>query len=292
MSATQKGQLEQTVSTHHNIEKLGIIAGGGNLPERLIKACEQQNIKPFIIALEGQTDPFLVKGQEHFWARLGGAGQIFKTLRAHDIKDLVLIGSVRRPSLSELRPDLKTAEFFARVGLKALGDDNFLRVLRDVIENEGFQVHGVHKFAHDLLAKEGPLGKYKPKEADWIDIKRGLQVSQELGRVDVGQSVIVQEGIVLGVEAAEGTDELIRRCARLHRKGRSPVLIKTCKPDQDEDFDLPTVGPQTLHLMRESNMGGLILHARHSLLIDPEEVIEIANQHKIYVKGLTPSDHV
>lgn len=273
-----------------DIKKLGIIAGGGSLPAKLLHACDEMGIEVFVIGFDGQTDPALTKGRHYMWTRLGAAGQILNTLKSHDIHDLVLIGSIRRPSLMELRPDFKATEFFARIGLKALGDNDLLVVLRGLLEEEGFQIHGAHRFAQDLLAPGGHVGKYKPKKDDWIDIKRGMSVALNLGGLDIGQAVIVQEGIVLGVEAAEGTDELIRRCKHLKRKGRGGVLVKLCKPEQDEDFDLPTIGPVTLKHAVETGLNGVVVHAGRSLMLEPQSVAEIADRYKMFVIGVHPDE--
>jgi DUF1009 family protein len=282
-AAIEKSRLEP-------VRKLGIIAGGGSLPERLVGACEAKGIEPFVVAFEGQTNPETVRGKSHMWARLGAAGHVLKTLHSHEISDLVLIGSIRRPSFFDLRPDLKTAEFFARIGLKALGDNDLLGILRGLLEEEGFRLHGVHKFAEDLLAGKGVLGKHKPKKGDMADINRGLEVSRTLGLLDVGQAVIVQEGMVLGVEAAEGTDELLQRCKHLKRRGRGGVLVKTCKPQQDMDFDLPTVGPQTIRNAHSIGLAGVVVHAGHSLLIDVEDMVTLADRNKMFIIGVNPDE--
>ena len=177
---------------------------------------------------------------------------------------------------------------YAKLGLKALGDSDYLGAVRKMIEDEGFTLHGVHKFADNLLAPEGVIGQREPSKGDWADIVRGLEISQALGNLDIGQSIIVQEGFVLGVEAAEGTDELIRRCKHLKRKGRGGVLVKTCKPQQDTDLDLPTIGPNTVKLAAESELTGIVVHTGRSLIIDQEEVAKIADQHKIFVIGVDP----
>ncbi|NCC21813.1 MAG: LpxI family protein [Alphaproteobacteria bacterium] len=268
------------------IETLGVIAGGGVLPERLLHACDKRGIVPFVIGFEGQTDPLICKGRNHLWTRIGAAGQIINTLKSHGIRDLVLIGSMRRPSIHELKPDIRTARFFARLGVRALGDDNLLRAIRSELEAEGFVIHGVQDFAHDLLVGEGPIGRVRPRKIDWIDIDRGIEISRMMGALDVGQATVIQEGIVLGVEAIEGTDELIRRCAKYKRAGRGGVLVKTCKPRQDEDLDLPTVGPNTVRLCAEAGLSGVVIQAHRSLLIDPQEVADIANRHNIFVIGL------
>jgi UDP-2,3-diacylglucosamine hydrolase len=281
MSAAEKSHLE--------IAKLAIIAGSGSLPMRLIAACDNKGITPFIVGFEGQTDPAVIQGREYMWTRLGCAGSVMKTLKSHDIHDIVMIGSIRRPSFSELVPDFKTIEFFTKIGIKALGDNGFLTALRKFLEAEGFTLHGIHKFAENLLAAEGPIGAYEPGKDDWVDIDHGLEISRQLGAFDIGQSVIVQEGFVLGVEAVEGTDELIRRCKALKRKGRGGVLVKTCKPQQDRDLDLPTIGPQTIKLAAETGLAGIAVYAGETLVIDPEEVAEIADKHKMFVVGLKPS---
>ncbi len=280
MSASQKSSVAK------DIKRLGIIAGGGSVPERLLHACDKKGQEVFIVGFEGQTDPEILKGRKYMLTRLGAAGQILQTLQSHDISDLVLIGSIKRPSVMELKPDMRTAQFFAKIGLKALGDDGLLKAMRSELENEGFIIHGVQDFVQDLLTAPGAVGKHKPKKADQSDIDRALEVSTQLGTLDVGQSVIVQEGIVLGVEAAEGTDELIRRCKSYKRKGRGGVLVKTCKPQQDHDFDLPTIGPETVRLCADSGLAGIVIQAGYSLLIDPQKVAELADKHKMFVIGV------
>jgi DUF1009 family protein len=273
-----------------SITTIGVIAGSGALPERLLYACEKQGIVPFVVGFEGQTDPRAVQGRNHMWSRIGSAGQIISTLKAHQVRDLILIGGIRRPTLMELRPDLKTAEFFARIGLRAIGDNDLLGALRQELEREGFTIHGVHEFAHDLLTAEGVLGTRKPSREEWVDIRRGIEVSQALGKIDVGQAVVVQEGIVLAVEAAEGTDDLMRRTRHIRRQGRGGVLVKTCKPQQDKAFDLPTVGPDTLEVAALAGLAGIAIEAGKSLLIDPQRVAEIANKHKMFVVGVNLSE--
>lgn len=269
------------------IRQLGILAGGGILPRKLLETCDQKGITPFVIGFEGQTDPLVIQGRSHLWTRLGAAGQIIKTLKSHDVKDLIFIGSIRKPTMAELRPDLKAAEFFARAGWRVMGGDNsLLEALRDFLAEEGFKIHGIHTIADNLLTPEGAVGAYEPKGRDWEDIEQGIAISQHLGALDIGQAVIVQEGIVLSVEGVEGTDAMIERTKPLMRKGRGGVLVKTCKPQQDKNLDLPTIGPQTVQKAAQSGLAGVAIHAGQSLLIDPEEVAQIADKHKMFVIGV------
>lgn len=287
MPATKEKPIKRTdpIVSATSISKLGIIAGGGQLPHRLLQACLEKNIEPFIIAFDGETDPELVKGHNHFWGRLGAAGQIIKTLEAHNVRDLVLIGSLRRPSFFDLKPDLKTASFFARVGMRAMGDNDLLVSVKGELENEGFVIHSIQDFVEDLLAPAGILGRAKPSKKNRIDIDRGIEACLGIGALDIGQSVIVQEGIVLGVEGVEGTDALIRRCKDLKRKGSGGVLVKLCKPGQDKSLDLPTIGVQTIRLCLESGLDGVVIDAGQSLLIDAQDVVKLADQNKMFIMG-------
>ncbi|MBX2834132.1 MAG: UDP-2,3-diacylglucosamine diphosphatase LpxI [Micavibrio sp.] len=286
MSASEKERVIQDKLP--DIQKLGILAGGGELPHILAEACEAQGIEPFLIVFEGHTDDALVHGRQHIKTRLGAVGTILKTLKSHNISDVCLIGKIRRPSLAEIRPDLKAAAFFAKNGVKALGDDGLLKALRDFLEGEGLCVHGVQRFASYLLAPIGVVGGMKPNPDAMIDIRRGVDVLKGMSGLDVGQAVIVQEGIVLGVEAIEGTDALIERCAGLHRKGRGGVLVKLCKDNQDRDLDLPTIGPLTIEMAARYGLSGVAVHAGHSLLLRKDELALIADKHKMFLIGIEP----
>ncbi len=275
-----------------NITRLGVIAGGGQLPARLLEACDKQGIEVFVIGFDGHTDIDLYEGRTHMVTRVGAAGQIINTLHAHHIRDLVMIGALKRPSLSELRPDTRTAKFFARIGLKALGDDGLLTAVKNELQREGFKIHGVHQFATELLAGEGTLGKCNPDKADKADIKRGIEVLKATSALDIGQGVIVQQGIVLGIEAAEGTDELIRRCDDYQRKGKGGVLVKLCKDEQDQSFDLPTIGPDTILLAEAVGLSGIAIHAGHSLLLESQRVADMADKAKLFVIGINPEDYL
>jgi DUF1009 family protein len=269
-----------------SIVRLGVIAGGGSLPGQLLRACDRKGIEPFIIAFDGQTDVSILKERRYLLTRLGAAGLIINTLKSQNIRDLVFIGSIRRPSLKEMRPDLRTLKFYTRLATHALGDDGLLKAMKKELERDGFRLHGIQSFADDLIAQAGPIGACQPKESDFIDIKRGLEIIRTLGVLDIGQAVVVQEGLVLGVEAAEGTDELIRRCGRLKRAGRGPILVKTSKPGQAEDLDLPTIGPDTLINAAESGFSGIVIEAGRTLLSEPERIAALADKAGIFVIGI------
>jgi hypothetical protein len=267
--------------------KLGILAGGGPLPRQIVEACHRQGRAVFVVAFDGQTDPATVAGGiDHIWTRLGAAGRALKALRRAGCEELVMVGPVRRPAFAELRPDLTAARFLARLGHRALGDDGLLRAVMGVLEREGFRMVGVHEVLPDVLAGAGALGRHVPDSEAWTDIERGLAVARGLGAQDVGQAVVVQQGIVLGVEAIEGTDALLARCAELKRKGRGGVLVKIKKPGQDARADLPTVGQRTVAGAAAAGLVGIAFTAGGTVMVDPQATVRDANRAGLFLHGL------
>ena len=267
--------------------KLGLIAGGGQLPGLVIEACVASGRSLHVIALEGHADPAVIGPFPAEWIRLGEAGSGFAKLKKAGAVEVLMAGHVRRPSLSELAPDFRTAAFFARIGFKALGDDGLLRAVTAELESEGFRVVGVDDVLDDCLMPQGPLGPLLPDAQAVADIERGVQVVTLLGRADVGQAAIVQQGIVLGVEAAEGTDRLIARSADLARDGLGGVLIKLRKPSQDRRVDLPTIGVRTVREASAAGLRGLAVEAGGALVLGRQAVAEEAERLGLFVIGVT-----
>lgn len=272
--------------------KLAIIAGGGSLPKRLVDYCKKQGREFFVVAIEGNAEKDWIDDTvPHLWIRIGQAGTGFAKLKELKVSEAVMIGTIKRPTLSELVPDFKTATFFAKIGFKALGDDGILRALINEFDSEGIKVRAIQEVMPEILIRSGILGKYKPSKQNLVDIKRAIEVARALGQLDVGQAVVVQQGLVLGVEGIEGTDELIRRCGAYKRKGEGGIILKLRKPQQDLRVDLPTIGPRTILRAFETGLQGVILHAGNGLIVEEEETIKLANKHKIFLMGVEPSDY-
>lgn len=272
-------------------KKLGIIAGGGAIPRDLINFCKENKRDYYVIAIDGNADRALMDETiPHTWIRIGQAGTGFKKLAEEKVEEVVMIGTIKRPSFKDLVPDMRTTAFFAKVGMKSLGDDGILRALVKEIENEGMVVRGIHEVLPELLIKKGVLGKVKPSKQAKEDIRRAAEVATELGRLDVGQAVIVQQGLVLGVEGIEGTAELIRRCGDYRRKGDGGVLVKIRKPQQDLRVDLPTIGDKTVQSAYDSGLAGIALHAGNGLIVNEKETIKLADKLGIFVMGLDVND--
>ena len=266
--------------------RLGIVAGAGGLPRRLIEACRQNGREVFVLALEGAAEPETVADVPHAWCPLGAAGRGLALLRDNAVNELVLAGGVRRPSLAALRPDWRAAKFFARVGYRALGDDGLLSAVVAELEREGFRVIGPEQVLRSSLAPAGPFGRARPDAQAMRDIAHGQRIAHALGELDIGQAVVVQQGLVLGVEAIEGTDALIRRCAKLRRDGPGGVLVKVEKPGQEKRADRPTIGPQTVSLAAEAGLAGIAVEAEATIVVDRDEVTTAADRAGLFVIGI------
>lgn len=270
---------------------LGILAGGGRLPGQVAAAAQAAGRRVFVIGLEGFADPAVLAPWPHEIVRIGAAGSILAALRAHDCRDLVLIGPVRRPSMLALRPDAEGARILARIGRAAFaGDDGLLAAVVKVLGEEGFRIVGAQEILNEALGPAGLLTQTAPDASAMADVRRGIRVTRALGLVDVGQGCVVQQGIVLAVEAAEGTDAMLVRCATLARPGPGGVLVKLVKPGQDRRADLPTVGPATIAAAAGAGLQGVAFEAGGTILADREATIAAADAAGLFLMGLGPDD--
>ena len=269
------------------MKKLGIVAGQGDLPIMTIKACQEQG-RPFhVLAIEGHAEPErYLKDWPVSWIRLGKVGKALKIAKENNVEEIVMIGAVRRPSFLQLFPDWRGLRFFSKAGIKALGDDGLLRAAIQEIEKEGFKVIGADEILKDCVSTLGIYGKIQPDKQAMQDIAKGFEVAKELGKADVGQSVVVADGLVLGVEAIEGTDALITRSGPLARSKIKPVLVKVKKPQQERRADLPTIGVKTIENASAAGFCGIAIEAGTTLVVDKAEVIKRANKLGLFVMGV------
>jgi DUF1009 family protein len=263
------------------------------LPARIAEACRARGRDIFILAFEGHAARADIPADlPQAWVRLGAAGTGFRLLREAGVAEVVMAGRIRRPSLTDLRPDLRTVRFFARVGLKALGDDGLLKAVVTELETEGFRVVGVEAILPDLLVPEGVLGRTGPDDQALADIARGIEVARGIGALDVGQGAVVQQGIVLAVEAVEGTDAMLARCRTLRRDGSGGVLVKVRKPGQERRADLPTIGPATVRAAAEAGLRGIAVEAGGALIVDRTATVAAADAAGLFVVGVRLPDHL
>ncbi len=265
---------------------LGMIAGGGMMPVEIIKHCNKNNISIFVIGLEPFANEEQLCEAPHIFAKMGEAGKILKTFKEHNVHDIVLAGNIKRPSFKELIPDWEGVKIVAKLAMKSMSDDNLFRAVMDEIEKRGFKIVGIEEVVPEMLFREGVYGKVKPGKDDMNDIERGWTVAKAIGTVDVGQAVVVQEGLVLAMEAIEGTDMVLSRAAQLRKPGKAPVMVKVLKPGQDMRVDLPAIGLQTIDLFIKYGIGGIAVEAGGILLIEKDAVIKKADENGIFIIGL------
>ncbi|MDB2414777.1 UDP-2,3-diacylglucosamine diphosphatase LpxI [Rickettsiales bacterium] len=270
------------------ISPLGIIAGDGSLPDRLITGCMNLQRDVFVINIDTNKNPSdSLHKVPHITLGISSVGKAVKTLKERNIQEIIFAGSVKRPKLSSLRPDAGGIKLLTKISTAKLGGDNsLLSIVVKHFEDQGFKVVGVDDVLKDLLMPKGAIGNIEPDEEMLNNIKFGKTAIKKIGELDIGQSIVVQQNIVLGVEAIEGTDALIKRCGGLQLEGAKPVLVKMKKPTQDPRIDLPTIGLKTLRNCHEAGFAGIAVEAGGALVLDKEKMIEKANQMGLFIVGI------
>jgi DUF1009 family protein len=272
---------------------IGLIAAGGVLPFAVADSLIARGINPVFFALRGVCDPAQVTRFRHHWISIGQLGRLAKLLRAENCRDLVFIGALVRPALSEIRLDWKTLRAMPSV-LKAFrgGDDHLLSSVGRILERDGFRMVGIKDVAPDLLMPSGCLTRAAPNDDANADIAKGQEVLRALSPFDIGQAAIVIDGHVLGVEDIEGTDGLLARVSRLREEGRirakagRGVLVKAPKSGQDLRFDLPTLGARTIEGAAAAQLAGIAVIAGNTLVAEPQTMVEAADKAGLFVVGL------
>jgi len=273
---------------------IGLIAAGGVMPFAVADSLTARGIIPVLFALRGACDPVRVERFRHHWISIGQLGKATKLFRAENCRDLVFIGTLVRPALSEIRLDWGTLRVLGRVWAAFRGgDDHLLSGIGKIPLPDGFRMVGIKDVAPDLLMPEGCLTQKAPDENAAADIARGREVLRALSPFDIGQATVVIDGHVCGVEAIEGTDGLLARVARLRAEGRirartaRGVLVKAPKSGQDLRFDLPTMGPRTVEGAAAAKLAGIAIVAGNTIVVEPQAVIEAADAAGLFVTGLS-----
>jgi DUF1009 family protein len=272
---------------------LAIICGGGSLPFTVADAATRGGRRVVLFALRGSADADRVAAYRHHWASYGQFGRFCRLAREEGCRDVVFIGTVIRPAIWQVRPDLGTLRLVPRIiRMFRGGDGHLLAGVAQVFEDAGFRLLGAHEVAPEILMPEGLLGSRQPSENDRADIARGLALLRATGPFDVGQAVIVADNHVLAIEAAEGTDHMLARVAEMRRIGRirTPrgrgVLVKAPKLGQDRRVDLPSIGPQTVANVAQAGLAGLALVAGGAIVAEPQRIAAAAQREQLFVIGV------
>jgi len=260
---------------------IGLIAGGGRFPFMIAQSARKRGISILAIAHEGETDESLGELVDEIrWIKLGKLGDLLDILKKSGVKQTIMAGTIKKRRMFDgIRPDLKGLMLISR--LAVFHDDGILRAVADEIERIGVKVISCVSLMPELLASPGCLTRRRPTKQEKEDINVGWRVAKELGRMDIGQCVVVKDRTVVALEAIEGTDETIRRGGRLTKGGA--VVVKVSKPGQDLRFDIPTVGLNTLRVMKEVKASLLAIEAEKTLMFDKQQMIEYANREGISI---------
>lgn len=272
---------------------LAVICGGGTLPFAVADAVGKQGRRVVLFAIRGWADPQRVASYPHHWASFGRFGWFCRVAHREGCRDVVLIGSVVRPAIWQIRPDFKTLRLLPRIfGLLRGGDDRLLKGVAAIFEEHGFRLVGAHQIAPDILMPEGPLGRERPAAGDHADIATALALLNATSPFDVGQAVVVASTRVLAIEAAEGTDRMLARIAELRRGGRiapgsgQGVLVKAAKRGQDQRVDLPSIGPHTVEAAAGAGLAGIAVVAGSTIIAEPEATAAAADRERLFVIGV------
>ncbi len=243
-----------------------------------------QGIQVVAVAHRGETDPGLEALVDHIkWIHLGQLGKLIKTFKKAEVQQVLFAGTITKVRIfKDVRPDLKALNLWRKLDRRL--DDQILRAVASELESEGLEVIPSTALLPYLFAPNGPVTKNRPSKDQWKDIDFGWELAREIGRLDVGQCIVVKDRTILAVEAIEGTDQTILRGGRLG--GPGAVVVKVCKPNQDIRFDLPSVGVKTIENMREVRASVLAVQAGKTLMFDKDDLIDLAQRSNIAIVGI------
>jgi DUF1009 family protein len=279
----------------HRTDHIAIVAGGGNLPELLISACEHTNRPYTVIALSGHADSLSAKPK--ITASIGEASRHLSYLQSLGVKSIVMAGKVTRPHLNEFKFNwanivfLFWVAFFFLTDRGNIGDDRLLRTVIKVLESSGLVVVGIEDILEELTAEEGSLTKISSSTLDCNSIQLGISEAKSLGMKDLGQAVVVQDHRVIGSENSTGTDALIRSCAHKGNLSTGPILVKVLKPIQDRRVDLPVIGPETVSTCINSGFRGIVIESKGTIIIQKDLVVKLANDNGLFIDVISCCDN-
>ncbi|MHA1558472.1 MAG: LpxI family protein [Alphaproteobacteria bacterium] len=268
---------------------LAVFAGKGDLPKHIIESCYRSKKSVVVVGFEGQTTGSLVENFKIPFKMfpIGKIGGILSFLKKHCVKEIVLAGALDRPNFKELTIDRIGLNWMMRLGGKLFkGDNSLLTSIVSLLEKEGFKILSPSDVLGGILAARGFLTEKKPTRDDLCDIRYGIKILDTLSKFDIGQSVIVENGVVLGIEAIEGTERLIKRCAPLKRQKKGGVLIKMAKKGQSDKVDLPTIGLNTIDQVTESGLFGIAIGAGSTQIIDYNNTLKKAERNNIFIVSI------
>lgn len=266
------------------MERIGLIAGSGQFPTIFSRAARQKGLKIYAVAHIGETDPGLETLVEAAkWIKIGQVKKLITFLKENNVRDAVMVGGITKTKMfSGVRPDLTALKIVAT--MDHTQDDGLLRAFAGELEKEGITVRASTFLLPELLAQKGCWTRRKPSKPEMDDVRFGWRIVKEIGKLDIGQSVVVRDGSVMAVEAIDGTDATIRRGGELGKE--KAVVVKASKPSQDMRFDVPAVGSKTIETMCSVRASVLAVEAGKTVVFDRDEMVALADQNGIAIIGI------
>ncbi|MBL4855199.1 MAG: UDP-2,3-diacylglucosamine diphosphatase LpxI [Robiginitomaculum sp.] len=270
--------------------KIGLIAGGGALPHDVISAAQDQNYDIFVAALRGFVGPDAFDVSADAFG-FGEFRKLIKRFKQEKCTHVIMAGTVSRPDFSTIKPGIRDLPLLAKVvSVAAKGDDALLKFLISLFEKEGFIILAPQEVLGSALMEVGFLGIIKPAAKHRDDMEKAMRIAALIGAQDIGQGAVVHNGLVLAVEAQEGTDKMLERVAELPSEIRGGVLAKCLKPGQEDRVDLPTIGVKTIELAAKAGLAGIVLVASKAFVMQGDDVRALADKHEIFIYGIKPDD--
>ena len=275
---------------------VAIICGGGGFPIAVADAATRRGRRVVLFPIRGWADPAMVTRFPHYWLSLGQLGGALRRAHREGCREIVFIGNVIRPSIWGLRFDWTSLRLLPRViKLFRGGDNHLLSSLGEIVEGFGLRIVGAHEVAPEILVPAGTLGRHQPSPRDIGDIACGFSLLAAMGAYDVGQAAVVADQRVLAIEAAEGTDQMLARVAKMRAERRislpakAGVLVKAPKPGQDRRYDLPSIGTRTVEAAIEAGVAGIAVEAAGAITIDLQNLIQAADHAGLFLVGFSPA---
>jgi DUF1009 family protein len=266
------------------MKKIGLIAGSGQFPLLFSEAAKKEGYAVYVVAHLKETDPAIEQNATAVeWVHLGQIKRLIRFFKGNQIDEAVMLGAIKKTRMfRDVRPDTKALALMA--GMRHTHDDGLLRAFAGALEKEGITIRPSTMLLPEILARPGCWTRRKPSDEEMTDVTLGLKIAREIGKLDIGQCVVVGGGSVLAVEAIDGTDATILRGGKLgHGKA---VVVKVCKPTQDIRFDVPAIGAQTIETMHRANAKVLAVEAGGAVVFDREEMIALADRHDMAIMAV------
>ena len=272
------------------MDKIGIISGGGELPINIGKSLLKKNYQICFFYIKGYSDKSKYDNYENVEITIDSFSKILNLLKEKNIDQIVMAGSIIRPSLNEINFDFNTLGLIKDFILEPKGDDHLLRSIAKFFKNKGYPLFNWKELCNDLFASEDNLTTIQPSNYAIKNKEKGLNIFKKIGEADIGQSLVVQNQLVIGIECFEGTDELIKRCDNYKKSGDKKILIKLSKYNQHSILDVPTIGIQTLKNLKKYNYEGLFIEKNNCIILEKDKSIDFCNNNNLFLATINKID--